>query len=247
MLTFLILVNTDENKSRLYNINSLLTQEEKEEIFKTHIALVSNINEFKKVFREQKPDILLLDMVFETNMKIKFLKEFRKLNRNDCKLIMTFKDKAEREELEKDRIPHRFFSYKVSNNVIYKALLEMNNPEILSNTHNNNDIDNFIKLLNLDINSPSTRQFVFALRIVLNESSQYLFWGMFYNVVYSVSRIEQVSTQTIRKNLSVIKEQISKHTSAELCEEIFKDNNIFSLNSSDILELCVNYLKNERQ
>lgn len=245
MHNFLMIINTDENLSRLNDINSLLSQEEKKEIFNTQSSLISSIDEFIGIFREQNPDILFLDLDCVTDIKIKFLKEFQKLNKNNCKLIMTFTDKTEREKLEKLKIAHRFFSYNVSSNIIRKALLEMNNPEILSNAHNNNDIDNFIKLLNLETSSPITRQFVFALRIVLNESSQYLFWGMFYNVVYSVSRIERVSTQTIRKNFSILKEQISKNTSSYICEKIFKQKNIFNLNSSDILEYCIKYLKNE--
>ena len=48
MQKFLILINTTGNASRLDDINLLLTQKEKE-IFETHKALVSNINEFKKI------------------------------------------------------------------------------------------------------------------------------------------------------------------------------------------------------
>lgn len=239
MQKFLILINTMGNASRLDDINLLLTQKEKE-IFETHIAFVPNINQFKKIFRQQEPDILLLDMVFETDMKIKFLDEFQKINNNNCKLIMTFTNKTEREKLEKFRIAHRFFSNKVSSNVIHKALLEMNNTELLSNSYNDNDIDNFIKLLNLDIHSPITRHFKLALNILLNESSQYLFWGLFYNVIYSISKIEKVSTETIRKNLSSIKNTITNKISSN----IFHLDNLSELNSSGLLELCVEYLKN---
>ena len=244
MINFLILVNTRKNMSRLNDINLLFSQEEKENYFNTHIALVSDIKEFKKEFEKQIPDILLLDIEFETDMKIVFLEEFQKINENNCKLIMTYTDKKERKQIEKLPIANRFFPYKVSNNTIHKALLEIYHDELLPNTLYDDEIYNLVKLLKLDLKSPSTRHFVLALQILLNKSSQYLFWGYFYNVIYTISRIENVSTETIRKNLSKIKNDLTSTDNKDLIEAIFKSNKVSELNSSDVLEYCIEYIKN---
>ena len=68
-----------------------------------------------------------------------FLINFQKRNTNECKIIMTIKDKKDKYDYAQTKIPARFFSYKVPSDLIAASFKEMVAAQVFS--HNENIYD----------------------------------------------------------------------------------------------------------
>ena len=208
--------------------------------FKIDSLYVDDINILNKIYDTYKPDVLLIDTVFDKSVIMDFLLNFQKKNNNECKIILIFKDKKDKYEYAQTKIPARFFPYKVPSDIIFDSFKEMAEGKIFS--HNEN-IDIIIHDLNLDISSPITRQFRDCLEILTCDNSKYLLFGYLYNAFYTVSKLEDVSLDTIRKSVYKVKQDIDTNISPSLRHSIFRDNDINSMNLPDFFDYIVEYLE----
>ena len=208
--------------------------------FRIDSLYVDDINTLKDIYDTYKPDVFLIDTTFDKNDILNFLEGFQKKNKNECKIIMIYKDKKDKYDYAQTKIPARFFSYKVPSDIISASFKEMVAAQVFS--HNENIYD-LLKDLNLDLSSPVTRQFRDCLEILTADNSKYLLFGYLYNAFYTVSKLEDVSLDTIRKSVYKVKQNIDANISPTLRHSIFKDNNINDMNLPDFFDYIVSYIE----
>ena len=88
-----------------------------------------------------------------------------------------------------------------------------------------------------------TRQFRDCLEILTTDNSKYLLYGYLYNAFYTVSKLEDVILDTIRKSIYKVKDIINTHISLTLRHSIFRDNDISSINLPDFFDYIVEYIE----
>lgn len=208
--------------------------------FRIDSLYVDDINTLNDIYDTYKPDVFLIDTTFDKNDILNFLESFQKKNKNECKIIMIYKDKKDKYDYAQTKIPARFFSYKVPSDIISASFKEMVAAQVFS--HNENIYD-LLKDLNLDLSSPVTRQFRDCLEILTADNSKYLLFGYLYNAFYTVSKLEDVSLDTIRKSVYKVKQNIDANISPTLRHSIFKDNDIISMNLPDFFDYIVEYIE----
>lgn len=211
--------------------------------FKIDSLYVDDINTLNDIYDTYKPDVFLIDTTFDKNDILNFLESFQKKNKNECKIIMIYKDKKDKYDYAQTKIPARFFSYKVPSDIISASFKEMVAAQVFS--HNENIYD-LLKDLNLDLSSPVTRQFRDCLEILTADNSKYLLFGYLYNAFYTVSKLEDVSLDTIRKSVYKVKQNIDANILPTLRHSIFKDNDIISMNLPDFFDYIVEYIDEQK-
>lgn len=211
--------------------------------YKIDSSYIDDINTLNDIYDTYKPDVLLLDTTFKKKDLMDFLINFQKRNTNECKIIMTIKDKKDKYDYAQTKIPARFFPYKVPSDIISYSFKEMIDAQIFS--HNEN-IYKLLKELNLDLSSPTTRQFRDCLEILTAENSKYLLFGYLYNAFYTVSKLEDVNLDTIRKSVYKVKDNIATNISPTLRHSIFKDNDINYMNLPDFFDYIVEYIEEKK-
>ena len=211
--------------------------------FKIDSLYVDDINTLNDIYDTYKPDVFLIDTTFDKNDILNFLESFQKKNKNECKIIMIYKDKKDKYDYAQTKIPARFFSYKVPSDIISASFKEMVAAQVFS--HNENIYD-LLKDLNLDLSSPVTRQFRDCLEILTADNSKYLLFGYLYNAFYTVSKLEDVSLDTIRKSVYKVKQNIDANILPTLRHSIFKDNDIISMNLPDFFDYIVKYIDEQK-
>ena len=202
-------------------------------------SYVDDIEKLNEIYDSVKPDVFMIDTSFDKNELKKFLFDFQKKNHNNCKIIMTFKDKKDKIEFAQTKIPARFFPYKVPSDIISASFKEMIDGKIFSNNEN---IYKLIDDLKLNLSSPVIRQFRDCLEILTTDNSKYLLFGYLYNAFYTVSKLEDVSFDTVRKSVYKVKDEIDKTISPTLRHSIFRDNDIRNMNLPDFFDYIVEYL-----
>ncbi len=207
--------------------------------FKIDSLYIDDINALNEIYDSFKPDVLLIDALFDKSVMLNFLLNFQKRNNNECKIILTYKDKKEKYEYAQTKIPARFFPYRVPSDIISASFKEMSEGKIFS--HNEN-VYRLIHDFKLDLSSPITRQFRDCLEILTSENSKYLLFGYLYNAFYTVSKLEDVSLDTIRKSVYKVKQDIDNNISPTLRHSIFKDNDIKDMNLPDFFDYIVEYI-----
>ena len=221
--------------------NMLMTQKND---FTIDSLYIDDINTLNKIYDDFKPNVLLIDTLFEKSTMIKFLMNFQKKNKNECKIIMTFKNKNDKYDYAQTKIPARLFPYRVPGYVIFASFKEMLDGKIFSHDEK---IDDLIYDLRLNISSPVTRQFRDCLEILTCDNSKYLLFGYLYNAFYTTSKLEDVSLDTIRKSVYKVKQEINLNISSTLRHSIFRDNDINSMNLPDFFDYIVEYLEDENK
>ena len=211
--------------------------------FRIDSLYVDDINTLNDIYDTYKPDVFLIDTTFDKNDILNFLENFQKKNKNECKIIMIYKDKKDKYDYAQTKIPARFFSYKVPSDIISASFKEMVAAQVFS--HNENIYD-LLKDLNLDLSSPVTRQFRDCLEILTADNSKYLLFGYLYNAFYTVSKLEDVSLDTIRKSVYKVKQNIDANISPTLRHSIFKNNDIISMNLPDFFDYIVEYIEEQK-
>ncbi|MBQ9298255.1 MAG: hypothetical protein IJ223_04425 [Clostridia bacterium] len=205
-------------------------------------SYVDDINKIEDIYNSVKPDVLFVDTSFDKNDVLEFLTNFKKDNNNKCRIILTYKNKKDKYDFAQTKIPARFFPYKVPADIISYSFKEMSEGIIFS--HNKN-IDKIIKDFNLNSSSPVTRQFRDCLEILTADNSKYLLFGYLYNAFYTVSKIEDVSLDTIRKSVYKVKDNIDINISPTLRHSIFKDNDIKNMNLPDFFDYIISYIEEQ--
>lgn len=202
-------------------------------------AYVDNVKSLEKIYNSVKPDVFFIDSSFRKNDILEFLTEFQKKNINDCKLILTYKNKKDKYDFAQTKIPSRFFPYKVPSDILSFSFKELSEGVIFSH---NEKIDTVIKDFKLDLTSPITKQFRDCLEILTTDNSKYLLFGYLYNAFYTTSKLEDVSLDTIRKSVYKVKDIIDVNISSTLRHSIFRDNNIKDMNLPDFFDYIVSYI-----
>ena len=202
-------------------------------------AYVDNVKSLEEIYNSVKPDVFFIDSSFRKNDILEFLTEFQKKNINDCKLILTYKNKKDKYDFAQTKIPSRFFPYKVPSDILSFSFKELSEGVIFSH---NEKIDTVIKDFKLDLTSPITKQFRDCLEILTTDNSKYLLFGYLYNAFYTTSKLEDVSLDTIRKSVYKVKDIIDVNISSTLRHSIFRDNNIKDMNLPDFFDYIVSYI-----
>lgn len=219
------------------NMISMLQERRDYSIDSSYVDEIKNLYE---IYNSVKPDVFFIDTSFNKNDILEFLNEFQKNNTNECKIILTYKNKKDKFDFAQTKIPSRFFPYKVPSDILSYSFKETCEGIIFS--HNEN-IDKIIIDFNLDLSSPLTRQFRDCLEILTNDNSKYLLFGYLYNAFYTTSKLEDVSLDTIRKSVYKVKEYINYNISPALRHSIFRDNNIKNMNLPDFFDYIVEYIE----
>lgn len=209
--------------------------------FKIESSYVANIKERTNIYEKWKPDVLFIDTLFDKNTILDYLNEFQKINDNKCKIILSYKNKSDKKDFVKTKIPARFFPYKVPSDIISSSFNELTSDPIFFG-NKTNDINILIDDLNLNQFSLITRQFKHCLEILSSKNSQYLLFRYTYNALYSVSKLENISLDTIRKSVYKVKDDINKNISDALRHSIFKDNDLNDMQLPEFFEYLVEYL-----
>lgn len=210
--------------------------------FEINSRYIDDTKKLNEIYNTYKPDVFLIDTLFDKNSMMDFLMNFQMKNDNECKIIMTLKDKKDKYEYAQTKIPARFFPYRVPSDIISYSFIEMIEGQIFSN---NKYIFELLYEFKLDLTSPVTRQFRDCLEILTSDNSKYLLFGYLYNVFYTVSKLEDVSLDTIRKSVYKVKQNIDTNISPTLRHSIFMDNDLFSMNLPDFFEYIVQYIENK--
>ena len=208
--------------------------------FRIDSLYIDDINTLYEIYDTYKPDVFLIDALFDKSTMLEFLLKFQKRNNNECKIILTYKDKKEKFEYAQTKIPARFFPYKVPSDIISSSFKEMSEGQIFSYNEN---VDKIIHEFNLDITSPVTRQFRDCLEILTSDNSKYLLFGYLYNAFYTASKLEDVSLDTIRKSVYKVKQDIDSNISSTLRHSIFRNNDIKNMNLPDFFDYIVEYIE----
>ena len=208
-------------------------------IYSIDSAYVDDIKTLNEIYNSVRPDVFLIDTTFKKQEIMEFLTEFQKKNNNECKIILTYKNKKDKYDFAQTKIPARFFPCKVPSDILSASFKEMSEAQIFS--HNEN-IYNLIYELKLDLSSPVTRQFRDCLEILTANNSKYLLFGYLYNAFYTASKLEDVSLDTIRKSVYKVKDNIDANISPTLRHSIFRDNNIRNMNLPDFFDYIVSYI-----
>ena len=203
-------------------------------------SYVDDIKSLDEIYNSVKPDVFFIDTSFNKNDILEFLTNFQKKNTNECKIILTYKNKKDKYNFAQTKIPARFFPYKVPSDILSYSFKEMSEGIIFS--HNEN-IDKIIIDFKLDLSSPITRQFRDCLEILTADNSKYLLFGYLYNAFYTASKLEDVSLDTIRKSVYKVKDIIDTNISPTLRHSIFRDNDIKSMNLPDFFDYIVEYIE----
>lgn len=209
-------------------------------IYSIDSAYVDDVKKLYEIYNSIKPDVFLIDTKFKKHEIMDFLTEFQKKNDNECKIILTYKNKNDKYAFAQTKIPARFFPYKVPSDILSASFKEMSEAQIFS--HNEN-IYRLIYKLKLDLSSPVTRQFRDCLEILTADNSKYLLFGYLYNAFYTASKLEDVSLDTIRKSVYKVKDIIDNNISPTLRHSIFRDNNIKDMNLPDFFDYIVEYIE----
>ncbi len=172
---------------------NMISMTHKPENFLIDSSYVDDIEKLNSIYNDLKPDVLLIDSTFDKKILKKFLLDFQKKNHNNCKIIMTFKEKKDKIDFAKTKVPARFFPYKVPSDILFASFKEMSEGIIFSN---NDYIYELIENLNLNLSSPIIRQFRDCLEILTCNNSKYLLFGYLYNAFYTVSKLEDVRVWT---------------------------------------------------
>lgn len=202
-------------------------------------SYVDDIKSIEQIYNSVKPDVLFIDTSFNKNDILEFLTKFQIQNDNECKIILTYKNKKDKYEFAQTKIPARFFHYKVPSDILSSSFKEMSDGIIFS--HNEN-IDKIIKDFKLDLSSPITRQFRDCLEILTTENSKYLLFGYLYNAFYTTSKLEDVSLDTIRKSVYKVKDIIDSNITPTLRHSIFRNNNLKNMNLPDFFDYIIEYI-----
>ena len=203
-------------------------------------SYVGDIKSIEEIYDSAKPDVLFIDTSFNKNDILEFLTKFQIKNNNECKIILTYKNKKDKFDFAQTKIPARFFPYKVPSDILSYSFKEMSEGIIFS--HNKN-IDKLLIDFQLDLSSPTTRQFRDCLEILTTNNSKYLLFGYLYNAFYTASKLEDVSLDTIRKSVYKVKDNIDSNISPTLRHSIFKNNNIQKMNLPDFFDYIVEYIE----
>lgn len=203
-------------------------------------AYVDDIKTLNDIYDSVKPDVFFIDTTFDKKDILEFLTKFQKRNTNECKIILTYKNKKDKFDFAQTKIPARFFPYKVPSDILSASFKEMSYAQVFS--HNKN-IYNLIKDFRLELSSPITRQFRDCLEILTANNSKYLLFGYLYNVFYTTSKLEDVSLDTIRKSIYKVKDIIDANISPTLRHSIFRDNNIRNMNLPEFFDYIVEYIE----
>jgi len=203
-------------------------------------SYVDDIKSLDEIYNSVKPDVFFIDTSFNKNDILEFLTNFQKKNTNECKIILTYKNKKDKYNFAQTKIPARFFPYKVPSDILSYSFKEMSEGIIFS--HNEN-IDKIIINFKLDLSSPITRQFRDCLEILTADNSKYLLFGYLYNAFYTASKLEDVSLDTIRKSVYKVKDIIDTNISPTLRHSIFRNNDISSMNLPDFFDYIVEYIE----
>ena len=203
-------------------------------------SYVDDIKSLDEIYNSVKPDVFFIDTSFNKNDILEFLTNFQKRNTNECKIILTYKNKKDKYNFAQTKIPARFFPYKVPSDILSYSFKELSEGIIFS--HNEN-IDKIIIDFKLDLSSPVTRQFRDCLEILTADNSKYLLFGYLYNAFYTASKLEDVSLDTIRKSVYKVKDIIDTNISPTLRHSIFRDNDIKSMNLPDFFDYIVEYIE----
>ncbi len=209
-------------------------------IYSIDSAYVDDVKKLDEIYNSIKPDVFLIDTKFKKHEIMDFLTEFQKKNNNECKIILTYKNKNDKYAFDQTKIPERFFPYKVPSDILSASFKEMSEAQIFS--HNEN-IYKLIYKLKLDLSSPVTRQFRDCLEILTADNSKYLLFGYLYNAFYTASKLEDVSLDTIRKSVYKVKDNIDNNITPALRHSIFRDNNIRDMNLPDFFDYLVSYIE----
>ena len=203
-------------------------------------SYVDDIKSLDEIYNSVKPDVFFIDTSFNKNDILEFLTNFQKRNTNECKIILTYKNKKDKYNFAQTKIPARFFPYKVPSDILSYSFKELSEGIIFS--HNEN-IDKIIIYFKLDLSSPITIQFRDCLEILTADNSKYLLFGYLYNAFYTASKLEDVSLDTIRKSVYKVKDIIDTNISPTLRHSIFRDNDIKSMNLPDFFDYIVEYIE----
>ena len=219
---------------------NMISMTQKDSAYTIDSSYVDDINSLKEIYNSVKPDVFFIDTSFDKNKILEFLNDFQKENKNECKIILTYKNKKDKFDFAQTKIPARFFPYRVPSDILSSSFKEMSEGIIFS--HNEN-IDIIIIDFKLDLSSPVTRQFRDCLEILTTDNSKYLLFGYLYNAFYTASKLEDVSLDTIRKSVYKVKEYINTNISPALRHSIFRDNNINNMNLPDFFDYIVEYIE----
>jgi len=220
---------------------NMISMTQKQTIYSIDSSYVDDIKSIEDIYDTAKPDVLFIDTSFNKNDILDFLIEFQKKNYNECKIILTYKNKKDKYDFAQTKIPARFFPYRVPSDILSSSFKEMSEGIIFS--HNEN-IDKLLLDFRLDINSPVTKQFRDCLEILTSNNSKYLLFGYLYNAFYTASKLEDVSLDTIRKSVYKVKDNIDTNISPALRHSIFRNNNINCMSLPDFFDYIVEYLEN---
>ena len=203
-------------------------------------SYVDDIKSIEEIYSSVMPDVLFIDTSFNKNDILEFLTNFQRNNKNECKIILTYKNKKDKYDFAQTKIPARFFPYKVPSDILSSSFKELSEGIIFSH---NEHIDKLILDFRLDLSSPLTRQFRDCLEILTADNSKYLLFGYLYNAFYTASKLEDVSLDTIRKSVYKVKDNVDANISPTLRHSIFRDNNIKDMNLPDFFDYIVSYIE----
>ena len=218
---------------------NMISMLQENNIYSIDSAFVDDVKTLNEIYNSVRPDVFLIDTTFRKQEIMEFLTEFQKKNNNECKIILTYKNKKDKYDFAQTKIPARFFHCKVPSDILSASFKELSYAQIFS--HNENIYD-LLKDFKLDLSSPVTRQFRDCLEILTAENSKYLLFGYLYNAFYTASKLEDVSLDTIRKRVYKVKDNIDANISPTLRHSIFRDNNIRNMNLPDFFDYIVSYI-----
>ena len=144
-----------------------------------------------------------------------------------------------RDMLFKSRIPDRIFPSNIATDILQNTIKELVNIEAMPTKYLFVDLVNKFELKPY---SQSTLHFVSSLQVPV--SNPYLLGGHINNVFYSVSKENNISTETARKSIYRIIDSVKYSSNKDYIYSIFGNTDLNNISPSRFLEMITWKIRN---
>ena len=187
-----------------------------------------------------KDEILSIKSVdLFTYLKTCFPSELQLFCNGTCKLIVISPSMQLRDMLFKSRIPDRIFPSNIATDILQNTIKELVNIEAMPTKYLFVDLVNKFELKPY---SQSTLHFVSSLQVSV--SNPYLLGGHINNVFYSVSKENNISTETARKSIYRIIDSVKYSSNKDYIYSIFGNTDLNNISPSRFLEMITWKIRN---
>ena len=223
------------HKPKLQNLTSFYTSN----LYEYEDMFVRDTKDIFNLFIETKPNILIIDVLFEDNKILDLVENIYTDSKGTCRLIVISPSMQLRDMLFKSRIPDRIFPSNIATDVLAYTISELVKDQSQDQKYL---FLNLIENFELKPYSPTTINFIISLQFSV--ANPFLLNGHINNIFYSVSKINNISTEAARKSIYRIIDSVKDSSNKDYIYSIFGNTDLNNISPSRFLEMITWKIRN---